>query len=201
VLSDNDSAVIRSAQEGSMPEMSVAERIRFFESRRSGNIYIVGHGHLPVRYTNFNFKILVKGKLKKRNEDFVTGGDSGGLGGTMQDVSFSLNKRGKPSNFQDDHAKFTVPNNMKILFYVPHGEPLANEVGRLIEGFTHGRLPPPPTETIPGGGKCYNYRLSYPHGLNVNVDPLRTRHDVITMSANRGDAYVPLSTILRDPRC
>ena len=82
-----------------------------------------------------------------------------------------------------------------------HGAELLNDIARLVEGFSTKGLPPRPVEIIPAGGRCFNYRLSYPHHLRLNLSRLRIRHDLIMLSETRADAYVPLSTILRDPRC
>jgi hypothetical protein len=93
-----------------MPEMCVADRIRFFESKRSGNIYIVGHGQLGVQMTRFTYRNKVKGKWKTVENDCATAFDSGGLGGSLQPAART--RKGKLQDPSNDSWKFTVPPGM-----------------------------------------------------------------------------------------
>jgi len=201
--------------------MSVSERIRYFESRRSSNVYIVGHGaRYSMAIEEGTVQFMHRGKL--RTDDDYSGDvslDTGGLGVTYADLSFKAGRKFKKraAEFSDaDYAKaakkkglalqpppgkFRVPMGMTIYFYCKDEQRLNNDVARLIEGFSHRNPGIKPVEVIAGGGFCFNYRLSFPSGLHLNVSPLRLRHDVIMLDAKRGNAKVPLSTILRDPRC
>ena len=209
-----------------MLAMSVSERIRYFESRRSSNVYIVGHGtrymNVVDEFDSVPVNFTYKGKLRTDKAYWGDIGlDNGGLGVKYDSISFKASKNHKNAvPFSDkDYAKaaasdakkglavkpppgkFAVPMGMTINFYCLDGVELKDKVANLIEGFEHNREGIAPMEVITGGGFCYNYRLSYPSGLKLNVSPLRLRHDVIMLDERRGNAHVPLSTILRDPRC
>jgi hypothetical protein len=186
--------------------LGVAERIRYFESRHTNNVYIVGHGFLNVVTSDIEYKKKTKYGKADKTKTLVTGVDSGAAGGSFSAIEVAKPKTSKSvpktvgasAAAAYERAKFTVPLGMKICFYVPHGEALFDTVANLIEGFVKDKPGIKPVEVIPAGSLCFNYRLTVPDNIKLNVDRLRLKHDVILLE---NDMAVPLKTVLQDPRC
>ncbi len=55
--------------------------------------------------------------------------------------------------------KFTVPNGVRIFFFVPDGASLPNTIGQQVDQVLTGGAAPAPTETVSAGSPCWDYRL------------------------------------------
>src|SRR5262249_36736639 len=92
-----------------------------------------------------------------------------------------------------------VPDGVTIHFYVAHGSLTQNSVGMAIENKFASTAPPQPVESIGPGKDVQNDRLSFASRLDLagNLSPYK--YDWITV--NQVDRFVPLSVLLKDPRC
>jgi hypothetical protein len=93
----------------------------------------------------------------------------------------------------------TVPKGMTIHFYVRHGALTDNAVGMAVENRFSSLSPPTPVDSYTEGQSVYNYRLSFGSRLELGGSLSTYKYDWITV--DQVDRQVPLSVLLRDPRC
>ena len=92
-----------------------------------------------------------------------------------------------------------VPQGITIHFYVQHGDLTNNSVGMAVENKFASSAPPTPVESFTEGQDVYNYRLSFGSRLDLAGNLATYKYDWITV--DQVDRVVPLSVLLRDPRC
>jgi hypothetical protein len=170
--------------------LSVQERIRYYNSFRSGHVYIVGHGHLD--YEDIEKPVKVHKKKKKSKSKAAD---------KQETKTVTMYSTGRGNKFaKGKAAKFIVPAGITIHFYNRHGMTLDDSIANNVEGFNPGFVSQI-VETIKPGGLCWNYRLSYAAGLKVQISKARLKKDVIAIAESDQDLTVPLSRILKDSRC
>jgi len=96
-------------------------------------------------------------------------------------------------------GKITVPKGITIHFYVAHGDLTNNAVGMAVENRFASDQPPAPVESFTEGQQVFNYRLSFGSRLDLAGTLSTYKYDWITV--DQVDRVVPLSVLLRDPRC
>jgi hypothetical protein len=183
---------------------NVEETIRFFEQKKTGRVVMAGHGVFRMGDPGSSDdeeglegeeeqprgpKLKKKGTKPKKKKVKIpsTQVRETGLSGPLSLAS-------------GQNGKFTVPQGMSIFFYCKHDDRVTDQLCHSIEGFTRG-TPTTPVEVIKGGSLCYNYRLLYARGLNLNMSEARAKYEVITIPESRCYAAIPLTTLLRDSRC
>ena len=184
--------------------MEVADLIRNFERIRTGRVVIAGHGIFRVGDTSQHEQDVYddeeeerlwkkkKKRSKKKNPRLQPP--------KIRPYAMETGKSGAASMQVDQSGKFQVPQGMSIYFYCEHADVVLSRLCHPIEGFSRGK-PTKPKEVIKGGGWCYNYRLLYAYGLELNMTAIEARYDVITIDESQRYRAVPLTTLLRDSRC
>jgi len=123
-----------------------------------------------------------------------------------------------------DQPKVRLPANVTMVFWCHHGEELMNSIGVFIEqnkplselpdhlkdvarrnGYDPAEIP----EIVPGGSEIWNYRLTYPKGLDLGARPLTyTQPPMIgpvqnpeTFGASEGANYTTTAAIRDSHYC
>lgn len=105
---------------------------------------------------------------------------------------------------------FTVPMGITLVFWVGHGEPLADAIGSRIDRRWNLQDLPNNTgsaiEVIKGGQACYNYRLTPPRGLTLGNNPAQDPRFIINPKPVNSTEHISergllLENLLKDPRC
>lgn len=109
-----------------------------------------------------------------------------------------------------NQLQFTVPQGMTIVFWVAHGQPLADAIGNRIDRrWSLQDLPHQvgaALEIIRGGQLCYNYRLTPPRGLSLGNNPARDSRFVINPQPLDSTAHISqrgllFSDLVKLPQC
>ena len=106
--------------------------------------------------------------------------------------------------------QFQVPLGMTIVFWVAHGEGLADAIGtRIDRRWNLQDLPHQvgaAVEVIRGGGLCYNYRLTPPRGLTLGNNPQQDPKFIINPQPVDSTDHIStrgilLTDLLKNPAC
>jgi hypothetical protein len=106
--------------------------------------------------------------------------------------------------------QFRVPLGTRIVFWVGHGEPLADAIGNRIDKRWGLQDLPNNTgaalEIIKGGDPCYNYRLTPPRGLALGNDPSKDPRFIINPKPVNSTEHISgrgilLEELLQLPAC
>ncbi len=96
-------------------------------------------------------------------------------------------------------GEIAVPRGITIHFYVAHGALTNNVIGMAVENRFSSTAPPTPVESFTAGRMVRNYRLGFGSRLDLQGSLDTYKYDWITV--DQVDRLVPLSVLLRDPRC
>jgi hypothetical protein len=99
---------------------------------------------------------------------------------------------------------------MTLVFWVAHGQPLDDAIGTRVDRRWSLQDLPANTgsavETIHGGQRCYNYRLTPPKGLTLGNDPAKDPRFIINPQPVTSTAHIStrgllLEDLLKNPAC